>query len=260
MKDEPSSMPNGLLEICAASLEDVLASEAAGARRVELNSAIALGGLTPSMGLIELVVAQSGIPVIAMCRPRPGGFFYSPTEFQTLLRDAARSLEAGARGIAFGVLNRDGSVDTKRCMEVVRLAGERETVFHRAFDLVSSPLDQARRLVDCGVKRVMTSGGKPTALEGRLLIRELVEQLGTDLEILAAGGVRPENLPLIVESTGVSQIHAGPARTQRDPSWPPGGESIRFDAPRAENGGDYRTICRDSVEKMANLLRRAAPR
>jgi copper homeostasis protein len=244
-----------VLEICAASLDDVLVAQAAGASRIELNSAVSLGGLTPSMGLLELAIAESTIPVVAMCRPRPSGFCYSPADYRTLLKDVERSLECGAAGIAFGVLDSNGNVDEIRCREIVRLVGNRDAVFHRAFDLVPAPLEQAAVLCQCGVKRVMTSGGKTTAVEGKSHLARLVRQYADRIEILAAGGIRPENVRSIVEASGVTQVHAGLGTHCLDPSQPQTAGSVRFDAIPSENPGHYRVVCGDSVAKMVDILR-----
>ena len=246
-----------VLEICAASLDDVLVAQKAGAGRIELNSAISLGGLTPSIGLLELAIAESTLPVIAMCRPRPSGFCYSRADYRTLLKDVERSLDAGAAGIAFGVLDGNGKVDEIRCREVVRLVGNQEAVFHRAFDLVPNPLEQAEVLCRCGVKRVMTSGGQTTAAEGKMQLARLVQQFGDRIEILAAGGIRPENVRSIIEASGVSQIHAGPGTMLVDSSQPITEGSVRFDALPPENPGHYRVVCGDSVARMVDILQRS---
>lgn len=258
MECEQPTIANCLLEICAASLDDLLVAQANGARRIELNSALSLGGLTPSIGLLELAISESTVPIIAMCRPRPSGFCYSPSEYRTLLKDVERSLEAGAAGIAFGVLDCISNVDEVRCREVVRLVGNRETVFHRAFDLVPDSLEQTRILCHCGVTRVMTSGGQASAFEGKLQIARLVKQFGSQIEILAAGGIRPENMRSIIEATGVSQIHAGPGMLRLDSSQPQNPESIRFDAPPPENPAYYREVCGESVARMVRILQDAS--
>ena len=243
-----------VLEICAASLDDVLVAQAAGAGRIELNSAISLGGLTPSMGLLELAITESTLPVIAMCRPRPSGFCYSQADYRTLLKDVERSLECGAAGIAFGVLDSDGKVDELRCREIVRQVGNRDAVFHRAFDLVPNPLEQVEVLCQCGVRRVMTSGGKATAFEGRSQLARLVTQYGSQIEILAAGGIRPENVRSIVDASGVTQVHAGLGTQLVDPSQPQSAGSVRFDAIPSENPGHYRVVCGDTVARMVEIL------
>ena len=104
-----------LLEVCIASVDDAIAAQSGGADRLEVNCALALGGLTPSAGLFAEVRRQVKLPLIAMVRPRPGGFCYSPAEFDVMLRDADELIAAGADGLAFGVLTNGGEIDVERC-------------------------------------------------------------------------------------------------------------------------------------------------
>lgn len=237
-----------LLEICAASLEDVETADRCGADRIELNSAISLGGLTPSRGMLDLSLAATQLPVIAMCRPRSSGFCYTAGEYRTLLADVEGSLEAGSSGVAFGVLTADRQIDQARCREIVALCGPRDAVFHRAFDLTAQPREALRTLVDCGVTRVMTSGGRATANQGVEQIGMLVRQFGQQITVMAAGGIRPDNIAPLV-AAGIDEIHAGPGRIRQDPSQPPG--PVRFDGPRPENPASFRTLCGETVRQLA---------
>ena len=185
-------------------------AQAAGADRIELNSALALDGLTPTPGLLFEARRAVRAPLIAMARPRAGDFCYSATEFRVLRRDVEYALEHGADGIAFGILDGDGRIDTRRCRTVVRqvAACNREVVFHRAFDAVKDPSDALARLIDLGVRRVMTSGGRRTAEAGAPVIRRLRERAAGRIEILPAGGIRPGNLCRLLERTGCDQVHS----------------------------------------------------
>src|SRR5881296_3445876 len=108
-----------LLEVAVASVEDALAAQGGGADRVELNAALALGGLTPSLGTLLEVKAAVRLPVLAMARPRPGGFAYSAADFRVLRRDLELLLQHGADGVVCGVLHEDGTVDMERCCELL---------------------------------------------------------------------------------------------------------------------------------------------
>ena len=204
-----------LLEICVDTLAAATAAAGGGAGRLELNSALALDGLTPSLGLLQEVRRAVGrrTPVVAMARPRAGDFCYGDEDFRVLLRDVDLLLEHGADGIAFGVLTANGAVDAPRCRQVVRRieASGRTAegaVFHRAFDATRNPLDSLEHLIDLGVRRVMTSGGRPTALEGAQAIAELLRRAAGRIEILPAGGIRPSNAPAVAARTGCDQLHA----------------------------------------------------
>lgn len=201
-----------LLEVCASSVDDCLKAAELGADRIELNAALELGGITPSLGLVRSAVAVVPVPLIVMIRPRAGDFVYSNHEFDCMLRDAAYALEAGASGVAFGVLTAQGDIDVERCSRFSRAVSSASVVFHRAFDSVSDRLRALELLVELGVDRVLTSGGQSTALEGLAEIAALQRQARQRIEILPGGGVRASNVRIILERTGCSQAHSGATR------------------------------------------------
>jgi copper homeostasis protein len=207
-----------LIEVCVSSVADAIAAVAAGADRIELCTALELGGLTPSAALIESVVEQVSVPVMAMIRPRPGGFHYSPDEFRTCLLDAEWALSLGAQGIVFGCLYDDGSIDETRSREMVSVARDRETVFHRAFDYAVTPLASADLLVSMGVTRLLTSGQSPTALTGAYLIREIADRTRGMLQVMPGGGIRPDNICGVLGQTGCHQVHLGAGSFAEDRS------------------------------------------
>ncbi len=207
-----------ILEICTASVEDCLAAQQGDADRVELNAALALGGLTPSLGTLIEARAGINIPIIVMIRPRPGGFCYSPRDFAVMQRDIDLALEHDADGIAFGILTENGALDEKRCQQIVEQIGDREGVFHRAFDVVPDPAETLERLIDLGVKRVLTSGQQASAYNGAANIARYVEQAAGRIEILPAGGINRFTLADVLARTGCDQVHASLTMTKADVS------------------------------------------
>ena len=204
------------LEIVAQSAEDAVAAERSGADRVELVSALSLGGLTPSLGLLQTVRARCALPIAAMLRPRSGGFAYSSHELDAMARDAERFVAEGAQGLVFGVLDARGLIDERANARLVAQGGE--ATFHRAFDVLPKPFEALEALIGLGFRRVLTSGGKPSALEGAETIRRLVERADGRIEILAGGGVRASNAAEIVARTGVDQLHSSALEWITDPS------------------------------------------
>lgn len=197
-----------LLEICCGSIDDAIQSEKGGADRVELCSALFLGGLTPSIGTIQEAKRRLKIPVIAMVRPRGGGFCYTDAEFATMERDAEAAIDAGVEGVVFGILREDGRIDQRRTARMRRIIGKRQAVFHRAFDVTPDPFKALEQLIDLGITRVLTSGQKDSAPEGVELIAKLVERAGKRIEVLpGGGGIRPYNMNDIVRRTRCRQIH-----------------------------------------------------
>lgn len=196
-----------IVEVCTASLQGAQEAELAGADRIELNSALELDGLTPSAGLLGLVTKAIRIPIIAMARPRPGDFTYTDSEWETLMADARWLLKQGADGIAFGCLQPNGQVDLQRCREMRSISGMHELVFHKAFDDVFDWQLGLDQLIEAGINRVMTSGQKPTALQGASTISQIVKRSAERIEVLPAGRINAKNAVKIVEQTGCDQLH-----------------------------------------------------
>lgn len=207
-----------LVEVCGSSIEDVEAANLSGAHRIELNSGLPLGGLTPSLGLLKSAISCSQVPVICMIRPREGGFRYSTREFEVMRRDIECFLEAGAAGIAIGLLDSEGGIDLQRCQLVRKIAGPADVVFHRAFDFAVDPVSALESVIRCGFNRVMTSGGAESAISGARAIAELSRRAGDRIEILAAGGILPKSIAQLARISGVKQFHGSFSAPRIDPS------------------------------------------
>lgn len=209
-----------LLEVCCGSADDVIQAAKAGAHRVELNSDLFHGGLTPTLG--ELVVAkrETGMKIMAMVRPREGGFCYTPAEFATAVEDAKLLLAHGADGLVFGFLHQDGTLDRERTgmlTELARAAG-RESVFHRAIDVVPDWRETLDRLIELGVTRVLTSGQEAEVPLGTGTIREMIRHAAGRIQILPGAGITARNMERVIEETGCSQIHLAAHKVLRDTS------------------------------------------
>ncbi|SDS31116.1 copper homeostasis protein CutC [Actinoplanes derwentensis] len=175
-----------------------------GVDRVELCSALPLGGVTPSLGLIE--AAAGAVPVHVLVRPRPGGFAYSAAEVVTTIRDVRHAIAAGAAGVVIGGL-RDGRVDADLVERAVSAADGATVTFHRAFDMLADPVQAVEELIGLGVHRILTAGCPTVVADGLPGLRRLVDAAAGRLEIQAGGGVRPELIPALV-ATGVPAVHA----------------------------------------------------
>ena len=206
------------LEICTASPEDCVAAEQGGADRIELNCALMLGGLTPSLGSLRESRAATRLPIIAMIRPRAGGFCYSESEFKVMLRDAESALTEGVAGIAFGILTSTGGIDVERCRRMQKLAAGREVVFHRAFDVTPDPMAALDQLIGLGVTRVMTSGQEASAFNGAANIAGYLRHAAGRIEILPAGGINRFTVGDVVNRTGCAQVHASLSTVGKDQS------------------------------------------
>lgn len=211
-----------LFEVCCGCTEDAVQAERGGADRIELNSALFLGGLTPSIGALEAVKAQVKIPVMCMVRPREGGFCYTAFDYDTVCRDALALVRAGADGVVFGFLNDDGTVDAARCADFLgRVRAENpevETVFHRAIDVVPDVFAALDTLTALGVTRVLTSGQRASAPQGAETIRKMLAHAAGRIDILPGGGVNAGNVRGFIAETGVKSVHASAHSLRRDTS------------------------------------------
>lgn len=204
-----------LVEACVDSVASSLAAERGGAQRLELCDALFDGGTTPSSGMIAACKKAVSIPIVVMIRPRGGGFVYSDDERDVMRRDVAHARDAGADGVAIGGLLSDGTIDTELTRALVDEARDLPVAFHRAFDFTPD-LDAAlESLARAGVRRILTSGGAPTATEGAARIAELVRQAGSRLTVIAGGGIRDNNVRGLVSVSGVREVHVRLTRLAR---------------------------------------------
>ena len=210
--------PKILLEICCGSADDAIEAFRGGADRVELNNNLFQGGLTPSIGTLEVAKSEIDIPVMAMIRPRAGGFCYTETELATARTDAKALLRHGADGLVFGFLHADGTVDAEQTRTFVNLAEGRPCVFHRALDVVPDWKRALELLISLGVTRVLTSGLRSNVFFALETIREMIAFAGNAIEILPGAGITLENVSRIVAETGCSQVHLAHHRILTDTS------------------------------------------
>lgn len=203
---------NKIVEVCCGSYYDCLQAYKGKADRVELNSALYMGGLTPSIASLALTKKNTNLKVICMVRPRGAGFCYEKEDYETVLLDVKSMMENGADGIAFGCLDEEGNINasqTKEVIDIIKSYGkEKEAVFHRAFDCVSDPYEAIETLIKLGVDRVLTSGLEAKAVEGRELIKNLQQKYGDKIQILAGSGVNAKNAVELMEYTGITQVHS----------------------------------------------------
>ncbi len=236
------------VEISVESLAGAKVAKEAGAGRIELCGSLSEGGLTPGWGLMWL--APEVIDTHVLIRPRPGDFRYSGTELDVMLRDIEGVVLTGVDGIVIGALGEDGLLDPV-CAHFVEAAGELEVTLHRAIDVSASPervLDQA---MEMGFARVLTSGQQRSAVDGAPLIKSLVAQAGSDIEIMACGGVRASNALEVIAATGVSAVHAAP----RKPVAGTSGGVVSYAGAGVPEGFDHFETDADEVAALCSVIR-----
>ena len=205
-------MTTAFFELCAESREAACAAESGGADRIELCSELARGGLTPSEDVIAASVRALSIPVYVLIRPRSGSFVFSAEELALMRRQIRAAREAGARGVAVGVLREDGRVDVERTRELVELARPMAATFHRAFDETPDLAEALERVIETGAEGLLTSGGAKEVLGGAESISALRRQADGRIDIIAGGGLNLETLTEVVRRSGVSCLHGSLTR------------------------------------------------
>ena len=212
-----------MLEVCVEDAGGLQAAITGGADRVELCSALPLGGLTPSAAMIE-IAARAPVPVHVLLRPRAGDFRYDAAEEELISRDLQKAAAVGLVGVVIGASRRNGELDIPvltRLVARAREAGEKRgaplsLTLHRAFDLCPDPVASLEQAISLGFDRVLTSGGAATAMAGRAVLAALVSRARGRIRILAGGGINPHDVGAIL-STGVDEVHASCRMSVEEP-------------------------------------------
>lgn len=206
-----------LLEICVDTLDDLETAIAGGADRIELCSALALGGLTPSAGFAAQAIRlakSAGVAIRAMVRPRDGDFSYARGDLMVASADGAALLAQGVDGLVFGaarngILHHDALVAWVAAMRAVR--PDAGLTLHRAIDLTADLPAAAEQAADIGFDCVLSSGGAVKAADGLAVLAAMQARVGDRITIMPGSGIRPENVADVVRQTGVRAVHASAA-------------------------------------------------
>ena len=198
-----------LLEISVETLEAATAAERGGADRVELCGNLSVGGVTPDTEILRAVRAQVHIPIFSMIRPRAGDSVYSDAEFSEMRRSISDAKESGMDGVVLGVLTKERRVDLERTRELVELAKPLPVTYHRAFDEATDLRQALEDVIQSGVKRILTSGGAKTALEGAAVLAELIEAAGERIVVVPGAGISSANITEVARRTRAREFHSG---------------------------------------------------
>lgn len=206
------------IELCCGGIDDVHLAARNRLPRIELNSGMAVGGLTPGAALTAAARRVFSGAIISMIRPREGGFCYTEHEYQQMLDDCAWQLDQRVDGIAVGFLTTEGTIDLQRCRKLRSLFPSATLVFHKAFDVTPDLKTSLQQLIDCGFDRILTSGGCATAEQGISMLVTLKNLANEQIEILPGGGVRAANVLRLLKETGCNQFHSAVRELCNDPS------------------------------------------
>lgn len=202
------------MEVCANSVSSALEAQLGGAKRVELCASLTEGGTTPSYAEIKLARQLLTIEVFPIIRPRGGDFLYSDLEFELMKEDIKICKVLQCEGIVTGILTAAGKIDKVRCAELIELAKPMQVSFHRAFDMVIDMEEALEDLISLGVIRVLTSGGKATALDGSEKLAGLIKQAAGRITIMPGAGVSSSNIKQLIFKTGAKEFHASARKNQ----------------------------------------------
>lgn len=242
--------PSVAVEIAVQDAAGARAAIGAGADRLELCQALTVGGLTPSLGLLEQVLSAVDPSLVhVLVRPRGGGFVYSPDEAALVSADIRACVARGAGGVVIGALTATGEVDREALRRWRDAAGGATLVFHRAIDASANPFAVLDALQEEGVARVLSSGGSVRSIDGLPVLSRLAADSGP-VEVMAGGGVRPGDITALIDA-GVHAVHLSARRVvgAGTPAGPGGGdaghdatdEAIVAEAVRAAAAGGSRS-------------------
>lgn len=237
-----------IIEVCAQDIRSLQAAHQCGISRVELCSALELGGLSPSPGLVQEAI-QYNPAVFALVRPRKGDFSYNQREFSVIMRDIEWMLEAGVDGIVSGFLEKNGQVDRPKTKKLVETIGSERFTFHRAIDLCPNPLLELEVLQDLGVKRVLSSGGQKRAVQGLDQLIQMREQAKSDQCVIMPGsGINSQNIKSFAES-GFTEVHL--SAQQQQPSLIEYDQEALFDLHFPSSSADEIRACQDAINTLS---------
>jgi copper homeostasis protein len=196
------------MEVCANSVGSAMAAQEGGAKRVELCASLSEGGTTPSYAEIKLAKELLDIAVFPIIRPRGGDFLYTDLEFELMKEDIRVCKSLACEGVVIGILTAAGKVDKIRCAELIELARPMKVTFHRAFDMTANLEEALEDVIDLGAARILTSGGRSSAIAGAETIARLVSIAAGRIVIMPGAGINPANVRDLIRITGASAFHA----------------------------------------------------
>ncbi len=239
-----------LIEVCANSLQSALNAEKAGADRIELCSELAVGGITPSFGLLKAVREKITIPVHVLIRPRSGDFTYSDEEFQIMKTDIETCVNMGFEGIVSGVLKKGFTLDVDRIQILIEATGALKFTFHRAFDWIENPLGAIPKLENLGVDYILTSGQQKSAEKGIALLSEL-HQKASVITIMPGGGITPDNIHVFKEKG----FHAAHLSASQFIKTLPVNPKISMNSPSFLKDDEIAVSNLETIQKIVNAVK-----
>ncbi len=250
------SAPKMKIEIVVYNIESALKAQEGGADRIELCDNPGEGGTTPSYGTIELVRQNVSMDVYVMIRPRGGDFCYSSYEFHSMKRDISQCQKLSVDGVVFGILNPDGTLDKKRCKELIAQARPLKITCHRAFDMTNDPFQTLEDCIEVGFDRILTSGQRAVVSDGASLVGELNKKANGRISIMPGAGVNENTIKDIISKSGATEIHFSATAFRSSPMT---FKNASIAGMGSEEGSEFklRTVDPERVKKIRVLAENA---
>lgn len=194
-------------EACVENFSEAIAAFKRGATRIELCENLTVGGTTPSYGTIKRCSEKLNIPVFPIIRPRGGDFVYADDEFEIMKADIKVCKELGMPGVVLGILTPENKIDVEKTTELIRLARPMQVTFHKAFDDAVDTIQALEDIITCGADRILTSGTKATAEEGKEILKKIINKANGRIKIVVAGKVTTENLQELSQQIPSDEFH-----------------------------------------------------
>ncbi|MBK0006840.1 copper homeostasis protein CutC [Bacillus sp. S35] len=194
-------------EACVEGYEQAKKAEKLGADRIELCDNLSQGGTTPSYGTIQYASEHLDTDINVIIRPRIGDFVYSEAEYQIMKKDVKTCKDLGVNGVVFGILTEEAEIDYGRTKELIAEARPLSITFHMAFDETKDKYKAIDILSELGADRILTKGGKGSALQNLHMLRELITYANERIIILPGGGIHEGNAERVMKETKAAELH-----------------------------------------------------
>ena len=196
------------IEIACFNLESTLIAQNAGADRVELCADMSVGGTTSTIEIIQQAREHLTIDLYVMIRPRGGNFVYSEAEFEQMKSEIETIKKLDVNGFVFGILKDDNTINIEQNKVLVELVKPFSCTFHRAFDEVLNVEKALENVISCGFSTILTSGTFPNVMEGKEVLKQLVNQANNRIKIMPGGGLRSTNISELNEMVNANWYHS----------------------------------------------------
>lgn len=205
-----------LLEIACFNLNAALIAQDAGADRIELCQNYKAGGITPSLKVLKEARKRITIPLYVIIRPRAGDFVYSHNELNEMMKSIQYCKELKMDGLVFGCLTSQNTIDSFACQKLIKEAYPLALTFHRAIDSCHNLEESIQNITNLGFNRILSSGGKSTALEGKEELWRLNQLVASKLIVMPGGGIRSENILKIKKYSRCKEFHSAAITNQTE--------------------------------------------